>query len=168
VALATYATHHIFSAAEAANRIALDPNKGPSHDACMRTLTLFLLLGCTACSADPGAAPVPAPATPAPSAGLSPQIRALTTDASCTSSSQCHTLALGARACGGPQSYLAWSSAHTDGAALRLLAQRYAEQEKERIAASGELSDCRMIVDPGAECRAGHCQLRTTGTADPS
>lgn len=134
----------------------------------MRILTLLLLFGCTACSAGPGAAPAPAPSAPAPPTGLLPQIRALAADTSCTSSSQCHSLPLGARACGGPQSYMAWSSAHTDGAALRLLGKRAADQEKARIAAAGELSDCRMMADPGAECRAGTCQLRSAGTADPT
>lgn len=138
----------------------------------MRILTLFFILGCTGCSTGLGAAPTPAqPAAPVPGAGLLAKIRALAADTSCTSSKQCHTLALGARACGGPQTYMAWSSARTDGAALRLMGERYAEQEKARIAASGEMSDCRMSVDPGAECRAGACQLRSDATgaiADPA
>jgi hypothetical protein len=137
----------------------------------MRILTLLLILGCSGCSSGLVAAPTP-PATTAPAAaGPLAQIRALAADTSCTSSAQCHTLALGARACGGPQAYMAWSSAHTDGAALRLLGERHAQQEKARIAASGEMSDCRMIADPGAECRAGACQLRSaaSGTsADPT
>lgn len=136
----------------------------------MRILTLLLILGCSGCSSGLVAAPPP-PAATAPAAGLLVQIRALAADTSCTASAQCHTLALGARACGGPQAYMAWSSAHTDGAALRLLGERHAQQEKARIAASGEVSDCRMIADPGAECRAGACQLRSAATgasADPT
>ncbi len=81
--------------------------------------------------------------------------------AACTESSQCHTLPIGARACGGPQSYLAWSSAQTDGAALRALAQRFQEQRRAEDAAAGIASDCRFIPDPGAQCRAGACQLNT-------
>jgi hypothetical protein len=136
----------------------------------MRLLTLLLILGCSGCSSGLVAAPT-APAAAAPAPGLLAQIRALAADTSCTSSAQCHTLALGARACGGPQSYMAWSSAHTDGAALRVLGERHAQQEKARIAASGEMSDCRMSVDPGAECRAGACQLRSAAagaSADPT
>ena len=136
----------------------------------MRILTFLLILSCTGCSTGIDAAPTP-PFAKAPTAGLLAQMRALAADTSCTSSAQCHTLALGARACGGPQSYMAWSSAHTDGAALRLLGERHAEQEKARIAASGELSDCRLSADPGAECRAGACQLRSAAagtSADPT
>jgi hypothetical protein len=86
--------------------------------------------------------------------------------AACTESSQCHTLALGARACGGPENYLAWSSAHTEAAPLRALAERYNNERRAEIAKSGEMSTCRFIPDPGAQCRAGACQLRTAASLD--
>jgi hypothetical protein len=123
------------------------------------------LFTCCACSAvTPDTAPDPAPVVaPAPSADLLVQIRALIGTAACTDNAQCHTLPLGARACGGPQSYLPWSSAHTDGAALRALGQRLQEQQRARDAASGMVSDCRFIPDPGAQCRAGTCQLNASG-----
>jgi hypothetical protein len=127
----------------------------------MRSITLLLLLCCTACSigvADPAPAP-----RPAPSADLLSQIRAKIGAAACTDSAQCHTLALGARACGGPQSYLPWSSANTDGTALRALGQRFEQQQRAKIQASGELSDCRFIADPGAQCKAGTCRLLPAG-----
>lgn len=133
----------------------------------MNKITLLLLLGCSACSAvTPGSAPPAAAsaAAPLPSAGLLPQIRAMVGTPSCVDSAQCHTLPVGARACGGPQSYLPWSSARTDGAALRALGQRYQEQQRAENAASGLQSDCRFIPDPGAQCRAGTCQLNPGGT----
>jgi hypothetical protein len=127
----------------------------------MRKFSLLLLLAlltCYACSAVTPAS-VPAP----PPADLLPQIRALIGTAACTDNAQCHTLPLGARACGGPQSYLPWSSAHTDGAALRALGQRYQEQQRAHDAAAGLVSDCRFVADPGAQCRAGTCQLNASG-----
>ena len=112
-------------------------------------------------AAGPVAAPAAAPAAAAPGApGLLGRIRDMAGTAACTDSSQCQTLALGARACGGPEQYLAWSSAHTDGAALRALAERYRGERQAALAKSGEMSDCRLITDPGAECRAGQCRLR--------
>jgi hypothetical protein len=137
--------------------------------AVMKMLNLLLLLACTACSAGPGPAsgpasapaPAPAPSTPEAGGGLLPQIRALAVNASCTASSQCHTLALGARACGGPESYLAYSDAATPADPLRALAARYAEQRRAENAKSGIMSTCQMLVDPGAVCQAGSCQLRT-------
>jgi hypothetical protein len=125
----------------------------------MRILFISFFIACSGCAGGIAAAPALAPSA------VLLQINAMAADNGCSASAQCHTLPLGARACGGPQAYLAWSSAHTDGAALRLLGERYAQQEKTRIAASGEMSDCRMLADPGAECRAGTCRLRPAGAA---
>lgn len=121
----------------------------------MRQLTVLFLLACASCSMH-AAGPAAAPDAP----GLLARIRALAGTAACTDSSQCRTLALGARACGGPEHFIAWSSAHTEAAPLRALAERYRDERKAALAKSGELSDCRVITDPGAECRAGHCRLR--------
>ncbi len=93
------------------------------------------------------------------------RIRALIGDAACSDACQCHTLALGARPGGGPQAYLAWSSACTDGAALALLAQQFRQERLAEIAASGALSDCRFLPDPGAVCRAGTCRLNQPAPA---
>jgi hypothetical protein len=125
----------------------------------MRQLTLIFLLACTSCGIR-ASAPT---AAPAEAGALLPQIRALIGSAACTDSSQCQTLAVGKRACGGPESYLPWSSAHTDGAQLRALAERLAQERKAELAKSGEMSTCRFIADPGAVCHAGTCQLRPGG-----
>jgi hypothetical protein len=102
----------------------------------------------------PGAAPA--------NSGTLARIQGLVGTASCTSDAQCHTLALGAKPCGGTESYLAWSSASTSEAELRALGDVY---KAERQAANkGRMSDCRALVDPGAVCRAGTCQL---GAAAP-
>ncbi|MDQ2820609.1 MAG: hypothetical protein M3Y65_09465 [Pseudomonadota bacterium] len=87
------------------------------------------------------------------------QIRALIGTAACTDSSQCRTVGIGARPCGGPKAYLAWSTAHTDGAALATLAEKLRLEGEAANAASGELSTCQFFPDPGASCRAGTCQL---------
>ena len=102
-----------------------------------------------------------APAKPAPAAGTDTlaRIKALVGTPSCSSDAQCHTLALGARPCGGPDSYLPWSSAHTPEAELRALGDAYKEQQRAANAASGMMSTCRFLVDPGATCKAGTCQL---------
>jgi hypothetical protein len=144
----------------------------------MRQLILLLLAGCTACST--GAAPEAArPAAPAASAAAQaiqvPQdgqgdtlsrIRALAGTPACSEDSQCHTLALGARACGGPESYLAWSSARTPQAEIQALGERYREERRAANVASGVMSTCRFLPDPGAVCRAGTCQLGTGAAAE--
>lgn len=114
------------------------------------SMSLFLLVGCTGVAPRTDAADDPA--------ATYEKIRALVGDASCTDSSQCRSLPLGARACGGPQGYLPWSTARTDGNALRALAERYKAERQAQIKQKGEMSDCRFMVDPGAVCQKGSCQ----------
>lgn len=129
----------------------------------MRPFPFLLLLACVTCVACAATASRPAKPTAAPAGATLGQIRALIGPATCTDQSQCHTLALGARPCGGPQAYLPWSSAHTDGAALAVLGARFRQEREAAIAASGELSTCQFLPDPGAVCRAGTCQLNPAG-----
>lgn len=85
-------------------------------------------------------------------ARLEAEIRRLIGGAACTASEQCRTLAFGAKACGGPQSYLAWSTQVSDPAALRAAAERYAAWRREDLNKRGVVSDCALVVDPGAAC----------------
>ena len=139
----------------------------------MRTLILLLLAGCSACStvAAPQApqasrAQQTPPSRTAPANGAGDtlaRIRALAATPSCASDAQCHTLALGARACGGPDSYLPWSSEKTAQAEIEALGERYKEERRAANAASGARSTCQFLMDPGAVCRAGTCQLGANG-----
>jgi hypothetical protein len=100
--------------------------------------------------------------TPAAAAGSTlDQIRAMIGAAACTDASQCRTLAVGARACGGPEAYLPYSTANLSEPALQALAERYKGERQAQNQASGMASNCRFIPDPGAVCRAGTCQLGT-------
>lgn len=142
----------------------------------MRKLALLLFAACAAsgCGAQSGAqlatvqaatpaAGVPATATPTTGAPAAlERIRALIGTPACASDAQCHTLAIGAKACGGPESYLAWSSASTPEAELRTLGERYKEERRAANAASGMMSTCSFLADPGASCKAGSCQLGTS------
>jgi hypothetical protein len=167
----------------AANRIALDPAKSRSHDACMNTtnprwpllpmrrLPAILLLTFAGCGVTGRASPPERPGSaaaapaPAPSGGEVPallaQMRAMVGTAACTDTAQCKTVAVGARSCGGPEAYLAYSAAATPEEPLRALAARYAEQRRAEHAKSGEMSTCQFVPDPGAVCQAGACLLRT-------
>lgn len=123
----------------------------------MRILKLIFAIFVSAsmgCSAGPAPEPVPA----ADPAATLDRIRALVGTPSCTADSQCHSLALGARPCGGPEAYLPWSSAHAAADQVQALAARY-KAEREAVNRTGGLvSDCRFQIDPGAVCRAGVCQ----------
>lgn len=136
----------------------------------MNKLLLILLLGCAACTTqaqDPAAAPAGAPARKAPPASgdLLSQMRAMTADATCSESTQCRSIPVGALACGGPQDYLPYSVTRTNEKQLRELAERYRAQRQSEIVKTGEMSTCRYRPDPGAVCVSGTCRL---GGADPS
>jgi hypothetical protein len=91
------------------------------------------------------------------------RIQALVGTPSCSSDAQCHSLALGARACGGPERYLAWSSAHTQEAELQALGAQYQAERRAANTADGRTSNCRFMPDPGAVCKAGTCQPNAGG-----
>jgi hypothetical protein len=129
-----------------------------------RRLAILLLLGCVSCAmgeAPHGTAVAGHESPSAPGSATLSDIRKLIGSASCTDSTQCHSLPIGARGCGGPEFYLAWSSMNNQGDQLRALAQRYKAEREAQNMASGRVSDCRFAVDPGATCSAGTCQLRT-------
>jgi hypothetical protein len=125
------------------------------------------LLACAACTtradapatpqASRPAAPVAAPAPTQPDTLT--QIKDLIGKAECSSDNQCQILPIGARPCGGPASYLAWSTARTPSGDIQALADRFRAEQQERNARSGMVSDCRAIAPPAAVCRAGSCQL---------
>jgi hypothetical protein len=97
----------------------------------------------TSCSGiEPAPAPVSSPLT----------IESLIGDAACDVDAQCRTIAVGAKACGGPQAYLAWSSKRTDGAKLKRVVDEQARAAKAEAEARGIMSDCSLVADPGAYC----------------
>lgn len=107
----------------------------------------------------------PPPSAHTSSAALLPPIKALIGDAGCDSDAQCHSIGIGAKPCGGPSAYLAWSSRRTDEAELKALTEGHAKAQREEQERSGMLSNCRFLPDPGARCVAAgsqhQCQLNT-------
>ena len=91
------------------------------------------------------------------------QIQSANADQSCDDSSQCHSLGVGAKACGGPENYLAWSSKNSDGAQLKALAEQHAAARRADDKRAGMMSTCSVVSDPGASCRAGVCVLNPRG-----
>jgi len=138
----------------------------PTYSALLRAACAsFLLLATSAC----GSAPPQNDAPPAPgNAGLLAQIQAEVGAAACDSTQQCHTLAIGAKACGGPERYLAWSSKGYDGKKLKALAQAQAEASRKQQQADGMMSTCAIVTDPGATCEAGRCVLQKSGLGGSS
>ena len=128
---------------------------------CLAALAFAILVGCNSTT---GSAPA-APPTPAQAAMA--RIEALIGDARCDDNAECRSVAIGQRACGGPESYLAWSSRRTDAATLERAVAEFAAAS--RPARPGDaLSTCEVLRDPGAFCArdaarpgtAGRCRLR--------
>ena len=82
-------------------------------------------------------------------------------DAACDTDAQCRTLGVGAKACGGPEGYIAWSSkgarneggkGSDKGARLAALAAAHATERERENERSGMRSNCAVTPDPGAVC----------------
>lgn len=136
-----------------------------AHHATMKTPTFptllraacasLFVLSITACGSAPIATPAPAPGD----ASLAEQIKAEVGDAVCDAPQQCQTIAIGAKACGGPERYLAWSNKSNDGKQLTALAQAQAEASRKLRQSDGMMSTCAIVTDPGATCEVGRCVL---------
>ena len=139
---------------------------------------LASLLG-SACAAPPAApssaVPPPKPPAQAPattpsqtlpaqgSAALMDNIRNQIGAATCSSSSQCRSIAVGAKACGGPEAYLAWSTSVSNETRLKAAVAAHAGARRREDEQSGRISNCMLLTDPGARCDAGRCQLNPPG-----
>ena len=129
----------------------------------------FLTLAGRAAAVDPAAAAASEPA----SVALQARVVELIGDAGCDGQGQCHVAGLGQRPCGGPESWLPWSTKTTDP---RVLQDAVIELAKARIGenkAAGLLSDCQVRPDPSAVCRPRAsdgkktCQLGQGGITSP-
>lgn len=87
------------------------------------------------------------------------ELRQLGRVVECSSDQQCKTVAVGAKACGGPESFMVYSTANASPEQVQALAERYRKEREQENKLNGTVSDCRMLMDPGAQCRAGACQL---------
>jgi hypothetical protein len=129
-------------------------------------------------ASEPSSASSASPSVPAsPGQALLADVQRLIGRAACTADAQCRSLALGARACGGPDAYVAWSVLGTDEAALRRAAGRYGQWQAQAQARRSVASICMVEADPGAVCARdaaagaqslGRCVLGTGGQAGVS
>jgi hypothetical protein len=82
----------------------------------------------------------------------------------CTVDTECHAVAVGAKACGGPTGYRAYSSKTVSQADMEALAQHERDIAAQAARESHEVSTCFMLADPGARCVQHKC---VTGRAPP-
>jgi hypothetical protein len=89
-------------------------------------------------------------------------------NAQCIEDAQCHTVAVGAKSCGGPEFYLPWSSVVSKPEKIALFAKKYTEQRLQEIKQTGELSTCQLMPDPSAVCEQKHCVLKSAHLLEQS
>ncbi len=117
-----------------------------------------------------------APTAKKPAERASAELTAVKTaigKATCETNDQCQAVAMGAKACGGPEFFLAWSSAVQNDKRVKAenapnipqLAQKHRAAREAQIAAEGEMSDCKVVSDPGAQCVAKKCVLKPAAKA---
>jgi hypothetical protein len=105
-------------------------------------------------------------------ASLLPRIEQAIGTPSCQQDSDCRTLPIGQKSCGGPEAYLPWSVQTVPTPerqkALSDLARQHAQARSAAHQASGMMSNCSVLPDPGASCKAQRCVLREAAPLDPS
>ncbi len=134
---------------------------------------LFAALALLSMAACTTAAPAPTPAAPLAVTARHARIGDLIGEARCESHAQCRTIGVGAKPCGGPATYWAWSTRDTDEKALRQAVEEDARLAREEIAREGLMSNCAIVPEPQVSCspREGRsdgsrsCQLVRGGSS---
>ena len=70
---------------------------------------------------------------------------------------QCRTCAFGSKPCGGPQSYLVYSTASTDEARLKALVKEHNALEAKINREQGRTSECLFVPRPDTTLADGAC-----------
>ena len=95
---------------------------------------------------------------------ISRDLESLIGTAPCSADSQCRTVPVGAKACGGPSAYLAWSTLNANADQVAALAAQQSRASRVEAEAGGLRSNCAITADPGTACVAGRCQLKPSPT----
>jgi len=123
-------------------------------------LTVALLIAC-----DPsgplhggGCTDDPEPAPEQEMKRLYTDILTLIQNKSCSDSSVCKVIAIGAKPCGGPTGYLVYSSSHVDEVALVAKIKAYNDWNTKYNKEKNLSSDCSIPPQPKPDCIDGKCQ----------
>ena len=75
----------------------------------------------------------------------------------CTADTECHSVAVGSKGCGGPAGYRAYSSKTVSTASVEALALHERDVAAQAVRDSQQVSPCFMLADPGARCEKNKC-----------
>ena len=88
---------------------------------------------------------------------LRAEIMEMVGDASCRNVVNCRVVGLGARPCGGPDEYIAYSIWRTMSDEFRNLVSEYNLIAEDVVHASETAGICVMLEEPAADCVNDHC-----------
>ncbi len=83
----------------------------------------------------------------------------LTEDKQCQQDTDCKVLAVGQRACGGPEQFMPYSVVQTDQKLLQYTQERYSKLKREQQQRLGMVSTCQVLAEPTPACQANQCVL---------
>ncbi len=79
----------------------------------------------------------------------------------CDTNDQCDTIAIGHKACGGPQAYLTYSTHNTDVQQLTELTQKHRKLSQRYNKLTGMMSNCMVLNKPETICHQKVCREST-------
>lgn len=88
---------------------------------------------------------------------LREQVAGLMREPVCAETADCKTLPFGAKACGGPKTYLVYSLKTTDVPLLESTVEKYNRQEAAQNRETGAVSDCMFVSEPRVSCVKSRC-----------
>ena len=82
----------------------------------------------------------------------------------CTSSADCGLLPMGAKPCGGPEAYIAYSKNNSDEAKLQKMAQSYKESRQKYNEENQMMGTCVVTPKPRVSCVRNQCMTSEQST----
>ncbi|HET8816814.1 MAG TPA: hypothetical protein VFM61_05130 [Pseudidiomarina sp.] len=91
-------------------------------------------------------------------------IRSMVGVAAATNLSQCRMLEVGARPCGGPEYYIAYSTENVDPETIETMAEEYTELRRWLNEEQQMMGTCEVIPEPKLSLQGGVCRALPTET----
>jgi hypothetical protein len=155
----------VVAATQAASRPAAQPASSPASHPASRPAVRALPRVALPEGAGSATAAKPVPTPTQAAERLRQRITAEIGEARCSADSQCRVLPIGAKACGGPAGWQAYSTVEGRADRLTVWAAQLERQERTRQAAEGLMSNCAVELPPAVACVAQRCTLVAAGTS---
>ncbi|GAA60961.1 hypothetical protein P20652_2833 [Pseudoalteromonas sp. BSi20652] len=92
------------------------------------------------------------------------ELNTLITDKQCDTSTQCRVIAVGSRACGGPSSFVVYSTNAASEEQVTILGEKITKLESNYNSQKGMMSICQHLTTPSTQCVENKC-VKLEGSA---